>query len=672
MEPGEIVVVRLKGGLTVARHVAVSDGRIRVAVGRNREARVPVDRLALATGMIAAEPEGLAEIRSACEAAASRIDLSEVWEVVRDEPDRLGLDELAELYWGAGHRPVDRVALLLHVDRGTDYFSTDGDAYVPRTRESVHDLRARRRREAERARDIDSLAEHMSRSRLPPELTPYQESLIKHIQGFATYGDDYTRSAPARTVLERVGSGSRDLQRLAFDLLVRLEVVTEDEPLGLLRAEVPVEFASDVIREAAGVDPAPLLDDSRTADLTTLPTFTVDDSTTQDRDDAVSVEMDESGEVRRIGIHVSDAGALIARGGVVDEEAARRMATLYLPEGKVPMVPPTLSDGTGSLLPGSPRQVLSVMVRLDETGAPAGQEVVLGRIVVDTALSYDEADAAVADRGHPWHATLTAVRRVTDGLRRQRDARGAVTLDRPELSIDAANPDEVAVRVVQRSAPARDMVAELMILCNSVLAEYCKSHGIPALYRAQETADAPDGVEDMPEGPFRWHRMMRRLPPADVGLAPAAHGGLGVPAYVQATSPLRRYPDLVLQRQIGHFMLTGRTLYAHEEVAAVGQRAAAQLRELARLEEDRKRHWFLKYLRQTYLSEGGPREDIFEAVVLDNRPNRKALAELVRYPFRVRVELPPDRAPGDTVPLRLHSVDLWRREPHLVHEPHVR
>jgi len=675
MNPGEIVVVRLKGGLAVARCLGVSDGRIKAAVGRNREARVPVDRVALATGMTVEAHEDLAEFRSRCEASTSEIDLSEVWEVVRDESGRLALDEIADLYWGGGHELADRVALLLHLDRGTDYFTADSDSYVPRTLESVHELQTRRRREAVQTQDIESLAEHLSNSRLPPKMTPYQQSLMEHVQGFATYGDDYTRSAPARKVLEKVRSGTRDLQRLAFDLLVRSGVFTDDEPLELVRAGVPVEFPPAVTQETAEVDLEALLNDSRRVDLTSLPTFTIDDATTQDRDDAVSVEMDESGRARRIGIHVADAGALVPHDGAVEEEAARRMTTLYLPEGKVPMIPAELSDEKGSLLPGDAKPVLSVLVRFDELGEPVESEVVPGRVQVDTGLSYDEADQAMADPDHAWRVMLESVRRVTDGLRKQRDNRGAVTLDRPEMSIDAREPDEVEVRVVQRSTPSRDMVAELMILCNSLLAEYCRGHDIPATYRGQETPDLADVVEETPEGPLRWYLMMRRLAPAGLVPVPAEHGGLGVPAYIQATSPLRRYPDLVMQRQISHFILTGRPLYAPEEVASVGQRAEVQLRELARLEEDRKRYWFLKYLRQTHLEDdeddgkdGGPSDAIFEAVVLQNQPRRGALAELVKYPFRVRVELPPDRTPGDVVPLRLHSVDLWRRQAQFVHD----
>ena len=133
--------------------------------------------------------------------------------------------------------------------------------------------------------------------------------------------------------------------------------------------------------------------------------------------------------------------------------------------------------------------------------------------------------------------------------------------------------------------------------------------------------------------------------------------------------PLRRYPDLVMQRQISHFLSAGKPFYPTESVASVLQRAEVQLRELSRLEEERKRYWFLKYLQQSRLEGPDTPEDsaLFPAVVLENEPRRKALLVLADFPFRVRAELPHTCTPGDTVTLRLHGVDLWRRLGDFVH-----
>ena len=104
----------------------------------------------------------------------------------------------------------------------------------------------------------------------------------------------------------------------------------------------------------------------------------------------------------------------------------------------------------------------------------------------------------------------------------------------------------------------------------------------------------------------------------------------------------------------------------------MAQRAEVQLRELGKLEDERKRYWFLKYLNQ--LREVGEEDgasDLFQAVILENQPGRTAYLELVDYPFRVRAELPEACEPGETVTLRLHGVDLWRRIGHFIHMPSV-
>ena len=210
-------------------------------------------------------------------------------------------------------------------------------------------------------------------------------------------------------------------------------------------------------------------------------------------------------------------------------------------------------------------------------------------------------------------------------------------------------------------------MTELMILCNSLMARYCRERGLPAAYRSQPAPDLA-GLPDLPDGPFRRFHLFRRLSPAALSTEPGPHGGLGVEEYIQATSPLRRYPDLVMQRQIVHHLLTGETCYPEEEIASVCHRADFQLRELSGIENGRRRYWFLKHLQQRIEASDGE-APLLPAVVLDNQPGRLSLMELADYPFRFRSRLPPDVPDGQTVATRLKGVDLWRRVARLIHEP---
>jgi exoribonuclease-2 len=211
------------------------------------------------------------------------------------------------------------------------------------------------------------------------------------------------------------------------------------------------------------------------------------------------------------------------------------------------------------------------------------------------------------------------------------------------------------------------LVTEFMVLCNALLAGFCIEHGLPAAFRSQHAFSSVDldgrpvVPPGTPEGPYKQYLMMRRLPPAELSTTPAAHGGLGVKAYIQASSPLRRYPDLVMQRQVSHFLSKGTPMYPTDAVASVAQRAEVQLKELAGVEEERKRYWFLKYLTRERLADASLERRDFQAVVLDTERSGPALLELVEYPFRVKAELAAACRPGETVTLRLHGVALWRK-----------
>ena len=163
--------------------------------------------------------------------------------------------------------------------------------------------------------------------------------------------------------------------------------------------------------------------------------------------------------------------------------------------------------------------------------------------------------------------------------------------------------------------------------------------------------------------------MMRRFAPAQSGTTAAPHGGLGVPAYIQATSPLRRYPDMVMQRQITHYLSTGEPLYSVEDITSVAGRADVQLRAMGKLEDERRRYWLLKFFKLRMEQAPDDKEaSPFKAIVLENQPRRSAMLELVDYPFRVRARLPDAISPGATVILRLHSVDLWEKRANFIHE----
>ena len=673
MRAGEIVVVGLARGPSVVLLLEEKDGRASVAIGRNRQARLPVHRILLATGVVPAGEQQLDEFANAASAEAAAIDLAETWDAFADDETAcLSLEDLAELCWSGPVGPERLAALVIHLD-GSDYFQRNQDGYAVRPRSHVEEFQTRRKREAERAEEEQALAEAMASGRLPDPITSTQSALIELLRGFAIHGEEYPRARAAKTFLARTGRQSGDLQRLCFELLVTSTVFTPDEPLELHRAEVPDRFPDAVHSQAAAMTPASA---SGRRDLTHLNAFTIDDTGTKDRDDALSVEpVPGSDNEYLVGVHIADAGGLIPSGSPVDREAGRRMASLYLPEKTIPMLPPELTHQNGSLDPGRTRAGVTLIVRLDDAGNVLDREVTPSLLRSREAMTYEEADHALDDEASPHHEALAVLQKVADARRHLRGNAGAIELEQPEMSVRVEPTGEVTIRVLDRTSPSRRLVAELMVLCNTLLGELCRSEQLPSVYRVQTPPDLSDLPQAEPaESSSEAHETLRRyllakrLRPAELDIVPGRHSSLGVPVYIQATSPLRRYPDLVLQRQVSYFLESGKPLYPVDDIISVAQRAEVQIREVARVEAQRKRYWFLKFLQSERLpSDADDDCGIFSAVVLETDPRRRALVELTEYPFRSRVELPRSYSPGATVTLALRGIDLWRRLAHFVH-----
>ena len=165
------------------------------------------------------------EFRRQSQHLSTDINLSELWEVVGDHPTPISFDSLAELYWGSSPKPAQTAALALHLDQNSDHFSYGSDGYTTRSRASLAEIQARRRREAESAEAAASLMSHLSEGSLPEPLSSSQAAMLQHLRGYAVHGEDYARSEAARRLLETLAEGTRDLQRQCFELLVTAGVL---------------------------------------------------------------------------------------------------------------------------------------------------------------------------------------------------------------------------------------------------------------------------------------------------------------------------------------------------------------------------------------------------------------------------------------------------------------
>jgi ribonuclease R len=347
-------------------------------------------------------------------------------------------------------------------------------------------------------------------------------------------------------------------------------------------------FPAAVERAAAEADPP----DVARRDLRSLTTFTIDPASARDFDDAISAQ--ELGEGHwRIWVHIADVSAHVRPGSPVDREAYRRATSVYVPGTVEPMLPHALSSDACSLRPGEDR--LAVTVEMELRGAEVVKASFHRSLVrSDERLDYDRVDRIFAGREPapaPWAGPLAAARAAADALNRAREARGALAVEssEPEFSFDEEG-NVLEARPVPQTEAHR-LIEHLMIAANEQVAALVESRGVPALFRVHERPE-PEAVKrlvaqlaslDVPTPPLpepmspqqaadlvgeisrmvaqhvrRTGRgraaltslVLRSLKQAHYSPRNLGHAGLRSPRYTHFTSPIRRYPDLVVHRAL--------------------------------------------------------------------------------------------------------------------------
>ncbi|ADV66236.1 RNB domain-containing ribonuclease [Deinococcus maricopensis] len=342
----------------------------------------------------------------------------------------------------------------------------------------------------------------------------------------------------------------------------------------------------------------PDLPDEARTDLTHLTALAIDDDGNQDPDDALSLETLPDG-TRRLWVHVADVAALIPPDSPADLEARARGATLYLPEGTVPMLPPAVVERLGlGLQDTSP--ALSISIDFEGHWEPTVVDVVATTVRV-TRLTYRDAQARL-DAGDPLLVDLAAL---AGAHRTYREDGGAVTITLPEVKVTAQDGDVHITPLPPLTA--RTIVQECMMLAGWAAAVWADDQEVPLPYAAQ---DAPH--RDVRGDTLAAHWARRKtLARTRFQTAPAAHRGMGLDLYAQATSPMRRYLDLVVHQQL-RAVLRGDEPLAGRDIAARTAEANMSADAVRAAERASRRHWTLKHL-------ANHPERVWDAVIVERR-----------------------------------------------------
>jgi exoribonuclease-2 len=366
-------------------------------------------------------------------------------------------------------------------------------------------------------------------------------------------------------------------------------------------------------------------------DLTHLSLMTIDGQGTLDFDDAISIE--EKEDAFRLGVHIVDVGHFIKKNDVIDQEAGVRASSIYMPDQKISMLPPVLAEGLCSLKAGELRPAISIMIDLSPQAEVVSTQILQSLITVKHQLTYYDVNNGVDEI-----AQLRLLQDVAQKYRQRRLDDGATQITVPEISIWVNETQAVSVNQVNRESPGRMLVSELMIMANWLMANHLKERRLPAIFRSQR--EPRERLYKNCAGTLFQNWMQRRLLSRFIlNTKPDWHSGLGLDAYITATSPIRKYSDLINQRQI-RASLGLETAYRTDQIEDIIKSLELPMSFVGRLQYTRHRYWLLKYLENKI----GQKE---EAIVL-HKARRKYQILLTQYmlecdlPITSGIELKPE------------------------------
>jgi exoribonuclease-2 len=581
------------------------------------------------------KPQPAELLREAQEVAAG-IELDLAWEFAPEE--EFGFPDLAREYFSANATLVQQAAALLRLFEAPHYFRRAGKGRFRKAPPEIlqQALLAIEKKKQVQAQ-ISQWAAELGSGSCPPAI---REQLYKIL-----FKPD--KNAPE---YKAVVEASRHTQTAPLALLQKAGAITSPYQFHWKR------FLLEWFPKGTGFPPlaAPAIRDE--LPLAGVQAFSVDDSSTTEIDDALSVQGLGSGTVT-VGVHIAAPGLAIQTGTPLDALARQRLSTVYMPGHKITMLPDDVVQAY-TLLEGRDCPAVSLYVQYDEATLTVKEsETRLERVPIAVNLRHDQLDEHLpadflenpqaSGEGVPepalrFRAELSFLFRLAKQLKAQREVlRGKPeNFNRPDYNFRVPSAGEqgpegdepVEITVRKRGAPLDLIVAEAMILANSTWGQWLSEIGVPGIYRSQ--ASLAPGVK------------------VRMGTKALPHSGIGVKSYTWSTSPLRRYTDLVNQWQIIAAARHGRTAALaapfkpkDAELFSIISGFDAAYGAYNAHQAAMERYWTLKYLQQNAIRE-------LEATVF-----KEGLARADTLPLVLPV-LGGDLPRGARVRVRLGEIDL--------------
>jgi len=657
MESGSIVEYIDRQKIMCAVVLEVKNQRLRLLTENNREVNLSPKRLLHKDKIRLDLTQGrdqmvhtLKQVVQKRQQLIKDIDIRVLWEVLNSEQNWIDLATMTEFCFPESASGDHESAVMRAIFNDRLYFKFNPEGFFPNSEKQVDRLAAQRQQEERKNRIIEaggSWLKSVLESPRALDSRSFSEDIRQYIEILRSYylfekeSKEYNlaKALIARAGIER----SDDI----FEILVKLSVFDENENIDLHRYRVSADFPEEVLtvaKQLVGSTATASLEASR-KDLTDMPLLTIDGQGTLDFDDALSIE--EKGGAFRLGVHIIDVGQHIQKGDPVDQEALSRGSSIYMPDQKISMLPPTLAEGLCSLKAGELRPAISIMIDLSPMAEIMDYEIFPSLIKVRHQLTYYDVNLYAEE-----NQNILILRDIAEKFRRKRlDAR-AVQITVPEINVWINENRDITINRINRESPGRMLVSEIMIMANWLMAKYLKKNRIPAIFRSQP--QPRERLYKNNSGTLFQNWMQRRLLSRFIlSTDPDWHSGLGLDAYVTATSPIRKYTDLVTQRQI-RASLGLEEAYSGEQVAEIINLLEVPMSNVGRFQFTRHRYWLLKYLENQI----GQKE---EAIVL-HKTRRNFQILLTQYMLECDLPLPTgiDLKPEDLIQVTIQRVNARR------------
>ncbi len=587
----------------------------------------------------------LREIDSKRAGLKDEIKVKELWELIKDESESFNYKYLAQLCFGEEVTDDHISALIRALFDDKLYFKMKDGQFTANPEEKVELIIRQQEEEAKKEEKLAAGSDWLKKALKEGVTAPdtCDQVIVDTLVNLAIHGRDANEYKFGKELLERAGITDTGKAR---QILVKLGIWEKNEPLDLIRYNIRQTFSNEQL-DQAGILNKKIINSNGYEDLCHLDVFTIDGADTLDFDDALSVDLQD--DFIQVGIHITDVSSVVDTGSILEDEALLRGSSLYLPRRQIPMLPPELSHERLSLKKDTERQALSLLVNFDKNGDIFDYRFVPSIIKVKDQLTYDQVNSIYESESDTIYHHLF---RLAQKRKRYRIEQGALILSLPELNISVDKNSSIDIKLVSQESPSRTIVAEMMILYNWLAARFCRDNHIPTIYRGQKEPGEKLPLEDTGYVYYVF-RQRRKLHPLIIDVEPHPHAGLGLDSYINVTSPIRRFFDLVSQRQMLNFMFKGTSVYNKEELEKIRIQVTSSLKDLNIVRRNRLTYWINRYLEKHT-------GNIFSAIVLDVLKSRY---RIILTDFYISVEMNREKdsklSSGDRIKVKVTRADAW-------------